>query len=332
LRFTLAAMAAQGRDIKLSTQRVEGYRNFATKLWNAARFAEMNDCFRSETFAPKTVKVALNKWIIGETAKAAAEVTAAIVAYRFNDAANAAYRFVWNIFCDWYLELAKPLLQGSDGAAKTETRATTAFVLDEILRLLHPFMPFITEEIWTVKGAEGPPWNRLLALAPWPQLEGLEDAKAEVEIGFIVDLVSEIRSVRAEMNVPAAAQIRLCLVDADKPVAARAKAWDETIKRLARLSEISFVTEAPEKSVQMVVRGTLAALPLEGIIDFAAEKARLAKEIDKLKGEAKKIEAKLGNADFVARAPEEVVDENRERLAESEARREKLQAALEKLR
>ncbi|MGP0058552.1 MAG: valine--tRNA ligase [Beijerinckiaceae bacterium] len=332
LRFTLAAMAAQGRDIKLSTQRVEGYRNFATKLWNAARFAEMNECVRSETFVPKKVKVALNKWIIGETAKAAAEVTAAIVAYRFNDAANAVYRFVWNMFCDWYLELAKPLLQGRDGAAKTETRATTAFVLDEILKLLHPFMPFITEELWTVKGVEGPPWDRLLALAPWPQLEGLEDAKAEVEIGFIVDLVSEIRSVRAEMNVPAAAQIRLCLVDADKPITARAKTWDETIKRLARLSEISFVTEAPAKSVQMVVRGTLAALPLEGIIDFAAEKARLAKEIDKLKGEAKKIEAKLGNEDFVARAPDEVVEENRERLAESEARREKLQAALEKLR
>jgi valyl-tRNA synthetase len=171
-----------------------------------------------------------------------------------------------------------------------------------------------------------------LALAPWPQLEGLGDAKAEVEIGFIVDLISEIRSVRAEMNVPAAAQIPLLLVDADEAAGGRAKTWDETIKRLARLSEISFVTEAPEKSVQMVVRGTLAALPLEGIIDFAAEKARLSKEIDKLKGEAKKIEAKLGNADFVARAPEDVVEENRERLAESEGRREKLQAALEKLR
>ncbi|MGO9004239.1 MAG: valine--tRNA ligase [Beijerinckiaceae bacterium] len=332
LRFTLAAMAAQGRDIKLSTQRVEGYRNFATKLWNAARFAEMNDCVRSQTFAPKKVGIALNKWIIGEASKAAAEVTAAILAYRFNDAANAVYRFVWNIFCDWYLELAKPLLQGSDGAAKDETRATTAFVLDEILRLLHPFMPFITEELWTVRGREGPPWNRLLALAPWPRLEGLEDEKAEVEIGFIVELVSEIRSVRAEMNVPAGALIPLLLVDAGETVGARAKTWDETIRRLARLSDISFVTEPPAKSVQMVVRGTLAALPLEGIIDFAAEKARLSKEIDKLKGEAKKIEAKLANADFVARAPEEVVEENRERLAESEARREKLEAALEKLR
>ncbi|MGO9684210.1 MAG: valine--tRNA ligase [Beijerinckiaceae bacterium] len=332
LRFTLAAMAAQGRDIKLSTQRVEGYRNFATKLWNAARFAEMNDCVRSQTFAPKKVGIALNKWIIGEASKAAAEVTAAILAYRFNDSANAVYRFVWNIFCDWYLELAKPLLQGSDGAAKDETRATTAFVLDEILRLLHPFMPFITEELWTVRGREGPPWNRLLALAPWPRLEGLEDEKAEVEIGFIVELVSEIRSVRAEMNVPAGALIPLLLVDAGETVGARAKTWDETIRRLARLSDISFVTEPPAKSVQMVVRGTLAALPLEGIIDFAAEKARLSKEIDKLKGEAKKIEAKLANADFVARAPEEVVEENRERLAESEARREKLEAALEKLR
>jgi valyl-tRNA synthetase len=332
LRFTLAAMAAQGRDIKLSTQRVEGYRNFATKLWNAARFAEMNGCVRVESFDRHHVAITLNKWILGETAKAVAEVAAAIEAYRFNDAANAAYRFVWNIFCDWYLEFAKPLLLGSDEAAKAETRATTAFVLDEILKLLHPFMPFITEELWAIKGAEGPPRPSVLALAPWPQLVGLEDAQADGEIGFIVDLVSEIRSVRAEMNVPAAAQIPLLLVAVDAATMARAKTWEETIKRLARLSQISFVAEAPEKSVQMVVRSTLAALPLEGVIDFAAEKARLAKEIDKLKGEAKKIEAKLGNADFVARAPEEVVEENRERLADAEARREKLAAALEKLR
>jgi valyl-tRNA synthetase len=332
LRFTLAAMAAQGRDIKLSTQRVEGYRNFATKLWNAARFAELNLCIRTAAFAPKDVAIALNKWIIGEAAKACADITAAILAYRFNDAANIAYRFVWNIFCDWYLELAKPLLQGHDEAAKAETRATTAFMLDEIAKLLHPFMPFITEELWAIKGAEGPPRAGLLALAPWPQLDGLEDAQAESEIGFIVELVSEIRSVRAEMNVPAAAQIPLVLAGAAAAVESRVKSWDETIKRMARLSDIAFAAQPPAKSVQMIVRGTLACLPLEGIIDFAAEKARLAKEIDRLKGEAKKTEAKLANADFVARAPEEVVEENRERLAEARARQEKLAAALEKLR
>ncbi len=276
LRFTLAAMAAQGRDIKLSTQRIEGYRNFGTKLWNAARFAEMNGCVRQAAFDPRQVQITLNSWIIGETAKAVAEVTAAIEAYRFNDAANAAYRFVWNIFCDWYLELAKPLLQGADGPPKEETRATTAFVLEEIIKLLHPFMPFMTEELWAINGARSElPRTSLLALAEWPRLEGYENPAAEAEIGFIVELVSEIRSVRAEMNVPAAAQIPLVLVNAAARAARScAETWDETLKRLARLSEISFAAEAPEKSVQMIVRKTLAALPLQGIVDLDGGKGK----------------------------------------------------------
>ncbi len=331
LRFTLAAMAAQGRDIKLSTQRVEGYRNFATKLWNAARFAELNECAHSEPFDPRNLSITLNRWIVGEANRAIAEVTEAIEAYRFNDAANAAYRFVWNIFCDWYLELAKPLLQGADEAAKHETRATTSFVLDEILKLLHPFMPFITEELWSIENLGGVGRTTCLALAAWPAPSGYEDATAEAEIGFVVDVVSEIRSVRSEMNVPAGAQIPLVFVGADSATTTRAKAWEETIKRLARLSEISFAADPPAHSAQMIVRGTLAALPLEGIIDFGAEKSRLAKEIERLAADAKKIEAKLGNADFVARAPEEVVEENRERLAEMEARRAKLAAALRRL-
>ncbi|WP_020175677.1 valine--tRNA ligase [Methyloferula stellata] len=327
LRFTLAAMAAQGRDIKLSTQRVEGYRNFATKLWNAARFAELNGCAGVESFDPRAAKVTLNQWIIGEAAKAVAETSAAIMAYRFNDAANAAYRFVWNIFCDWYVELAKPLLQGTDEAAKAETRAAAAFVLDQILKLLHPFMPFLTEELWGLTATEALPRKTVLALAEWPVLEGCENPAAEAEIGWVVELISELRSVRSEMNVPAGALAPLVLVAAPPEVEARAGAWDETIKRLARASEISFAAGAPEQSVQVIVRGTIAALPLQGVIDFAAEKVRLTKEIEKLKGEAAKIEAKLGNADFVARAPEEVVDENRDRLAEIAARIEKLSAA-----
>ena len=331
LRFTLAAMAAQGRDIKLATQRIEGYRNFGTKLWNAARFAEMNGCMRQASFDPRQVQITLNSWIIGETAKTIAEVTAAIEAYRFNDAANAAYRFVWNIFCDWYLELAKPLLQGADGPAKDETRAATAFVLEEIIKFLHPFMPFMTEELWAITATDELPRASLLALAEWPDLEGCENPAAEAEIGFIVELVSEIRSVRAEMNVPPAAQLPLVLVGASPETHARAKNWDETLKRLARLSEISFAPEAPEKSVQMIVRKTLAALPLHGIVDLEAEKSRLAKEIAKLTGDAGKIEAKLNNADFVARAPEEVVEENRERLAEAFSRVEKLEAARARL-
>jgi len=331
LRFTLAAMAAQGRDIKLATQRIEGYRNFGTKLWNAARFAEMNGCVRQASFDPRQVQITLNSWIIGETAKTIAEVTAAIGAYRFNDAANAAYRFVWNIFCDWYLELAKPLLQGADGPAKDETRAATAFVLEEIIKFLHPFMPFMTEELWAITATDELPRASLLALAEWPDLEGCENPAAEAEIGFIVELVSEIRSVRAEMNVPPAAQLPLVLVGASPETHARAKNWDETLKRLARLSEISFAPEAPEKSVQMIVRKTLAALPLHGIVDLEAEKSRLSKEIAKLTGDAGKIEAKLNNADFVARAPEEVVEENRERLAEAFSRVEKLEAARARL-
>ncbi len=331
LRFTLAAMAAQGRDIKLATSRVEGYRNFATKLWNAARFAEMNGCVRTIGFDPRGVEQTLNRWIIGETARAVTDVTGAIEAYRFNDSANIAYRFVWNIFCDWYLELAKPVLQGADSPAKQETRATTAFVIDEITKLLHPFMPFLTEELWAIKGAEGEPRQTLLALAAWPDLAGLEDADAEAEIGWIVDLVSEVRSVRNEMNVPAAAQIPLVLVEAPAAVEARARVWDETIKRLARLSDISFAPVAPRSSAQMIVRGIVAALPLEGVIDIGAEKARLTKEIVKEEGEVKKVDAKLNNADFVRRAPEEVVEENRERKQEALARIEKMRAALDRL-
>jgi valyl-tRNA synthetase len=331
LRFTLAAMAAQGRDIKLSTQRIEGYRNFGTKLWNAARFAEMNGCVFQATFNPRQTSLRLNGWIVGETAKVIAEVTGAIETYRFNDAANAAYRFVWNIFCDWYLELAKPLLQGADGPGKIETRATTAFVREQIVKILHPFMPFMTEELWNITGTDELPRASLLALAEWPELDGCENLEAEAEIGFIVELISEIRSVRAEMNVPAAAQIPLVLVNASREAKSHAKNWDEAIKRLARLSEISFAPEAPEKSAQMVVRKTIAALPLQGIIDFEAEKTRLAKEIAKLKGDADKIEAKLRNADFVARAPEDVVEENRERREDALSRMEKLAAALAKL-
>ncbi|HLH10744.1 MAG TPA: valine--tRNA ligase, partial [Methylovirgula sp.] len=331
LRFTLAAMAAQGRDIKLSTQRVEGYRNFATKLWNAARFAELNQCVPAANFDPGGLAITLNRWIVGEATKTIGEVSAAIEAYRFNDAANAAYRFVWNIFCDWYLELAKPLLQGADEVARSETRATTSFVLDEILKLLHPFMPFITEELWGIESLGGNARKTCLALASWPERTGFEDASAEAEIGFVIELVSEVRSVRSEMNVPAGAQIPLVFAAADPGVVTRAKRWEETIKRLARLSEIGFAAEPPRQAAQMVVRGTLAALPLEGFIDFAAEKARLQKEIEKLAAEAKKIEAKLANEDFVRRAPEEVVEENRERLAEANARGEKLALALQRL-
>ncbi len=332
LRFTLAAMAAQGRDIKLSAQRVEGYRNFATKLWNAARFAEINGCARDPDFDPRHAKETLNRWIAHETAKAGRDVTAAIEVYKFNEAAAAIYRFVWNIFCDWYLELAKPVLTGPDGAAKSETRATAAWALDEIFKLLHPFMPFITEELWRVTAEQGPKRDHMLALDAWPTHDGLDDTGAEAEIGWVIDLVTAIRSVRSEMGVPPATQLPLVLAGAIDETRARAGRWAEFVQRLARVADISFAATAPQGAVQLVVRGEVAALPLKGVIDLAAERARLAKEMAKCDADIARVDAKLGNPNFVARAPEDVVEEEKEKRDEAEARKIKIAEALERLR
>jgi valyl-tRNA synthetase len=331
LRFTLAAMAAQGRDIKLSTHRVEGYRNFATKLWNAARFAEMNECVRQKGFDPKAVRETLNRWIAGEVERTAAAVTAGIETYKFNEAAVAIYEFTWGTFCDWYLELAKPILNGDDEPAKAETRATTAWVLDQILKLLHPFMPFITEELWDRLVEVGVKRENLLCLSAWPLLTGLADAAADEEIGWLVNLVSEVRSVRSEMNVPAGAKTPLVMVAASKAVRARAEGYEETIKRLARIDALSFAKAAPPGSAQIVLSETTVALPLAGVIDMGSERTRLAREIEKSKAEIKKIDAKLANENFVAKAPPEVVEENRERRADFEATMRKLQAALKRV-
>jgi valyl-tRNA synthetase len=330
LRFTLAAMAAQGRDIKLSTQRVEGYRNFATKLWNAARFVEFNGAARVAGFDPKTAKETLNRWIAHETAKARREITEAIEAYKFNEAAGAAYRFVWNVYCDWYVELSKPVLTGPDGAAKTETRAMAAWVLDEILKLLHPFMPFITEELWRVTAEQGPAREQLLVLSSWPSYEGLDDDKAEAEIGWVIDLITVVRSMRAEMNINN--PIPLVLVGASGASKERAQRWTEFVQRLARVSEISFADAAPQGSVQILVRGEVAALPLKGVIDLAAEKARLEKEMAKADADIQRVDAKLNNPKFVANADQEVVEGEREKREEAVARKDKILEALERLK
>ena len=255
-----------------------------------------------------------------------ATVGASIDKYRFNDAAEASFRFVWNTFCYWHLELAKPILQGDDRPEKDETRATVAHVFDLILTTLHPFMPFLTEELWTARGGAG-----VLALGSWPQPVDLSDTASEGEIGWVVDLISEVRSVRSEMGVPAGAQVPIVLVSPSAETQSRIEAWGETIRRLARISDITAAPAAPEQSLQLIVRGEVAALPLAGIIDIEAETARLTKERGKLDGEIAKIDAKLGNADFLARAPEEVVDEQRERRAEAEARRAKIDEALARL-
>jgi valyl-tRNA synthetase len=330
LRFTLAALAAQGRDVKLSTQRVEGYRNFVTKLWNACRFAEINGCVTVPGFDPKSARETLNRWIAHETGNAAREVTDAIKAYKFNEAAGAAYRFVWNIFCDWYLELAKPVLMGADEAAKAETRAMTAFVRDEILKLLHPFMPFVTEELWSVTAAAGPVRDNLLALTPWPDPAGLDDETAAAELGWVMDLVLQIRSVKAEMNITGT-EIPLVLAGVSAATEARAARWADVIKRLARLASLAFAASPPPGSVQLVVHGEVAALPLKGVIDFPAERIRLEKELARIDAEIARIDGKLANADFVKRAPEEVVEGERERREEAQMRRAKIVEALERL-
>ncbi len=330
LRFALARGAAQSHDIKLSPQHVENNRNFATKLWNAARFVEFNGAARVAGFDPKSAKETLNRWIAHETAKAHREITEAIESYRFNDAAAAAYRFVWNVYCDWYVELSKPVLTGADGAAKTETRAMAAWALDEILKLLHPFMPFITEELWRVTAEQGPKRDQLLALSLWPSYDGLEDDKAEAEIGWVIDLITVIRSMRAEMSINN--PIPLVLVKASAASKERAQRWAEFVQRLARVSDISFVDAAPQGSVQLLVRGEVAALPLKGVIDLAAERTRLEKEMAKAEADIKRVDAKLSNADFMARAPEDVVDGEREKREEAVARKDKILEALERLK
>ena len=329
LRFTLAAMAAQGRDIKLSSSRVEGYRNFATKLWNAARFAEINQCVPLSDFDPGAAKVTLNRWIAGESERTLAAVTEAIQGFRFNEAAGAIYHFIWHVYCDWYLELIKPILAGADQDAAAETRAMAAFVLDQALKLLHPFMPFVTEELWVKRApAEGRP--SLLMLAPWPEHRGLENAQADAEIGWLIRFISEVRSVRSEMNVPAGAKVPLVVSGASDETRARVARHEETLLRLARLEKIEFGA-SPHGAVQIVLDEAVLALPLAGIIDVDAESKRLKREIDKVGSEIRQLDAKLSNEKFVSRAPEHVVEEQRERKSEAEAIAAKLEQALKRL-
>jgi valyl-tRNA synthetase len=327
LRFTLAAMAAQGRDIKLAKARVEGYRNFGTKLWNAARFAEMNGVARDAAYDPVAARVTVNRWIAGEAWRTRNAVTRAIEEHKYNEAAAALYQFVWNVYCDWYVELIKPILSGGDEAAKTETRASAAWALDQILLLLHPFMPFVTEELWQKTAAR----EQWLIDAAWPAYKGLGDAKADAEIEWVIRLISEVRSVRAEMNVPAGAKIACVLVGAGGESRRRAAQWETEIMRLARLASLSFEDHVPKHAAQIVLDEATVALPLEGVIDFAAEKVRLAKEREKIEKDAAAIDARLNNPGFVAKAPEEVLEETRERKAELEARKQKIGAALKRL-
>ena len=330
VRFTLAAMAAQGRDIKLAEQRIAGYRNFITKIWNAARFCEMNECAPSATFDPTKVTTTLNRWIVSKAVEAGNAVAAAIEAYRFNEGADALYHFTWHTFCDWYLEFAKPVFQGEDEAAKAETRATAAWALDQILIFGQPIMPFVTEELWRRIDE-----NRGGGLinAQWPDYDGLAATDAQEEMDWVVELVSALRSVRAEMNIPAKAKLDVSVKDADASAKARLDGHRALIEANARLSSIATVEGDIniEGAVQVVVGSMTLLLPLAGVIDLDQERARLQKEITKHETEISKIKKKIGNAGFVAKAPPEVVEQNRARVEAAEAAKAKVIEALERI-
>ncbi|WP_114376529.1 valine--tRNA ligase [Elioraea thermophila] len=335
LRFTLCAMAAQGRDIKLSTARVEGYRNFGTKLWNAARFCRMNLCVAPVGWDPASARATLNRWILGRLAEAARHATEALEQFRFDAYAGGLYQFVWGTFCDWYLELAKPAL-AEEGALREETRATAGFVLDVILALLHPVMPFITEEIWHLQADRGPgpcEGRRTLMVEPWPDAATLpRDPAAEAEVDWVVRLVSEVRAIRAETNVPPARAIPLFLKDAYGTTLDRLARWKEPILRLARLSDVSpLAGEVPKGSAQAVLDEATLVLPLAEVIDLEAERARLAREVARHAEEIARLDAKLANPAFVSRAAEEVVEESRERRAAAAEAKARLEAALARL-
>ncbi|MDX1739414.1 MAG: class I tRNA ligase family protein, partial [Alphaproteobacteria bacterium] len=329
LRFTLISMAAPGRDIKLATSRVEGYRNFTTKLWNAARFCEMNECVVSHNYDPTSAVQTVNKWIIGEVAKAKLEIDRSLAAYRFNDAASAVYQFVWGTFCDWYLELAKPLFGSDDDAAKEETRLVAGWTLAQILKLMHPFTPFVTEEIWEKLG-DNP--EQLLITSDWPEYgEELVDVDAFNEMEWVIGLISGIRSVRSEMNVPPSAKVPMILNEGTEEAKAWLKGHMLLISRLARVSEASTDVEPPKGALEFVHSGATIALPIADVIDLEQEKARLEKAIKKAEGELKKISGKLSNEKFLANAPDAVVEENKARLAAEQDACDKLKASLDKI-
>jgi valyl-tRNA synthetase len=329
VRFTLTSMAAMGRDLKLSKDRIQGYRNFGTKLWNAARFAEMNECRPVAGFDPASVTQTVNKWIVGETARARMAHDEALAAYRFDAAANGLYAFVWGRVCDWYLEFAKPLFASGDEAVIAETRATMAWVIDQCLILLHPTMPFVTEELWGQIAAR----DSMLVHADWPTYGAeLVDAEADREMTWVIGLIEEIRSIRAQMHVPAGLKVQLLHAELD---AAGQQAFDRNytmIERLARLSGVTRVDALPKGAATVAVEGGVFGLPIADLIDVGEEKARLEKVLEKLGKEIGGLRGRLSNPKFVESAPEEIVDETRENLAQREEEEGKLRAALLRLR
>ena len=329
LRFFLARQATQGRNIRLSKQGVEGYRNFRTKIWNAAKFCQMNEVQFGGALDPSTINHPTNKWIIGEVARAGRAVAANIEAYRFNDAADANYRFIWNTYCDWYVELIKPLLGGDDEAVKAETRLVAGWVFDEMLKTLHPFMPFLTEELWAKLADKR---DGFLMQARWADFgPEYENAGADAELDWMLSFISEVRGVRGTLNVPAGAKPNLAIIGASEETKVRLARHGDVIKRRARLEEITLADALPDGAVSLVLGEATLGLQVADLIDLAEEKTRLGKEIEKLEKDISGIEKKLANEKFVSRAPPEIIEEQHTRKADWTATIEKLRGALGQL-
>ena len=326
LRFTNASMASIGGVLKLDTQRIAGYRNFGTKLWNAARFASLNEA--NFGLSLPAAKETVNRWIVGETVKTLNEVNIAFDQFRFNDAAQALYSFVWGTVCDWYVELSKPLLNSDDSKIKNETRQTMGWVIDHCLILLHPIMPFITEELWETLSKR----NEMLVHCDWPEYDSaLIDHAADLEMNWVVNLIESIRSARAQLRVPAGLKIPMIFVEMDSEAK---QAWEnnsEMIQKLARITELTSADEIPKGSIAISAKGASFALPLEGIIDVEEEKKRLSKSLDKLQKEISALKGRLQNSKFIESAPEEVILETKENLVLREEEEAKLSSAASQL-
>ena len=328
LRFFMAAMETQGRDINLSDSRIQGYRNFATKLWNAARFCEMNECYSVKDFDVTSAKLEISKWIMAKAKEASAEVTENLNSFRFSDAANAVYQFIWGTFCDWYIELIKPIFYGENADEIKEIRAVTAWTLDRILVMLHPFMPFITEELWdnlTERSCK-------LIHAKWSADETV-NADDKNEIDRAIDIISAIRSLRASMNLPAGAKLHAYVKDASAVTLTTIDRQKTLICKLARLEELDALgnRDVTKDMVQTVSREAAILIPLKGVVDFEAERARLQKELETLNKNLEGYSRKLSNESFVAKAPAAVVAEEKRRQAEAQENKAKIEEALARI-
>lgn len=329
MRFTVCALTGPGRDIKLSKKRIEEYRSFITKIWNAARFCEMNEVLYDQNFDIKDTKLALNRWILGELADAIDNANTALEAFRYDEYASICYHFTWDKFCDWFLEFAKAAFQNEDKEVVAETRAVAAIVLKTLLQILHPVVPFVTETLWDAFkfGEKG-----TLMVSSWPKSEPFLTVKTKEssdEIDWVVQFITSIRTLRAEMNVPPAKFIAAFLKDANLNTLKYATLWGDAIKRMARVVSIEPLQgDLPKDSAQTIVNEATVILPLSGMIDIEAEKVRLAKELDKIVDELTKLNAKLSNQNFIQKARPEIIEESRERLKQLTDDQERIQSAL----